>query len=52
MSASGTTARFTVAYCGGMPSYALKRSNAAAPRFVLWGTMPRTVRHSMRAGAA
>jgi hypothetical protein len=41
LSASGTTARFTTSYGGGMPSYALKRSSAAWPRFVLCGIILR-----------
>ena len=42
--ASGTTILFFLSYGGGTPSYNLRRSKAAAPRAVLWGTMPRMAR--------
>jgi hypothetical protein len=37
LSASGITILFILSYGAGIPSKAFRRSNAAAPRFVLWG---------------
>jgi hypothetical protein len=37
LSASGITILLILSYGAGIPSKAFRRSNAAAPRFVLWG---------------
>lgn len=51
LKASGTTMRFFLSYGGGTPSNNFKRSKAAAPRGVLWGTMPLMARYSIFEGA-
>eukprot|EP00962_Isochrysis_galbana_P021458 scaffold6334_cov137-Isochrysis_galbana.AAC.3 len=42
--ASGTTMRFVVSYCSGMPSKHFRRSSAHLPRCDLCGSMPRMTR--------
>ena len=42
--------RFLWSYGGGTPSKVFRRSIAFAPRSVLWGIMPRTVRQNIFAG--
>ena len=50
LSACGTTILFLWSYGGGTPSKVLRRSMAAAPRWVLCGIMPRTVRQNILDG--
>ncbi len=50
LSACGTTILFLWSYGGGTPSKVLRRSMAAAPRGVLCGIMPRTVRQNILEG--
>jgi hypothetical protein len=49
--ASGTTIRFFLSYGEGTPSKSFRRSRAAVPRELLWGTMPLMARYRILEGA-